>query len=143
MWGGSGDSALARVFRWSALRRKPDVARVEIDVAADRPDSEQSALDFLAHRSVPVIPSQMTRSSEEAVSIARSIGEPVLNGMRGVLAVDRQALAEMIVRIGDAALALGPDLVSLEVNLLWVRGTHIEALDALAERDKKMENNDT
>ena len=37
-----------------------------------------------------------------------------------------------IARIGDAAVALGPDLEALEVNPLWVRGADVEALDALA-----------
>ena len=38
----------------------------------------------------------------------------------------------VIARIGDAAVALGPDLEALEVNPLWVRGADVEALDALA-----------
>ena len=56
----------------------------------------------------------------------------LLDGFRGAEAVDRQALARAIVKIGDAALALGPDLVSLEVNPLLASGSHIEALDGLA-----------
>jgi hypothetical protein len=36
------------------------------------------------------------------------------------------------VRIGDAALALGPTLDTLEVNPLLADGGRIEALDALA-----------
>jgi succinyl-CoA synthetase beta subunit len=34
--------------------------------------------------------------------------------------------------MGDAALALGPDLSALEVNPLRLSGERIEALDALA-----------
>jgi hypothetical protein len=41
-------------------------------------------------------------------------------------------LAQAITAIGDAALALGPDLAALEVNPLRVRGGEIECLDGLA-----------
>jgi succinyl-CoA synthetase beta subunit len=37
----------------------------------------------------------------------------------------------MIAKIGDAALELGPDLITLEINPLIVRGSEVEALDAL------------
>lgn len=53
-------------------------------------------------------------------------------GFRGGPAVDVRAVAETAVRIAQAAAALGPDLVSFEVNPLWVRGGEVEALDALA-----------
>ena len=43
---------------------------------------------------------------------------------------DRDALAAVIARIGDLALALGDTLESLEVNPLLVDGARIEALDA-------------
>jgi len=56
----------------------------------------------------------------------------LLKGYRGTPAADLQAVAEAIVRIGEAALALGPDLAALEVNPLYVNGSHVEALDALA-----------
>jgi succinyl-CoA synthetase beta subunit len=36
-----------------------------------------------------------------------------------------------VARIGDAALALGEDLVSLEINPLLVDGDRVEALDGL------------
>lgn len=63
----------------------------------------------------------------------------LLDGFRGAPAVDRQALAEIIAKIGNAALALGPELVSLEINPLWSDGERIEALDALAIWDSKPE----
>ncbi|MCY1313186.1 ATP-grasp domain protein [compost metagenome] len=63
----------------------------------------------------------------------------LLDGFRGAPAVDRQALAEIIAKIGNAALALGPELVSLEINPLWSDGEKIEALDALAIWDSKPE----
>lgn len=56
----------------------------------------------------------------------------ILDGYRGAPAADLGAVAAAIRRIGDAAMALGPDLVSLEVNPLLVRGDAVEALDALA-----------
>lgn len=56
----------------------------------------------------------------------------LLQGFRGTPAADLDRLAEVIAAIGDAALALGDELVTLEVNPLWVRGDEIAALDALA-----------
>jgi succinyl-CoA synthetase beta subunit len=57
-------------------------------------------------------------------------GRAVLDGARGGVPADRGALAAIIARIGDLALALGEDLESLEVNPLLVDGARIEALDA-------------
>jgi acyl-CoA synthetase (NDP forming) len=57
-------------------------------------------------------------------------GQAVLDGARGGVPADRGALAAVIARIGDLALALGEDLESLEVNPLLVDGARIEALDA-------------
>lgn len=56
----------------------------------------------------------------------------LLQGFRGTPAADLDRLAEVIAAIGDAALALGEQLTTLEVNPLWVRGAEIEALDGLA-----------
>jgi succinyl-CoA synthetase beta subunit len=58
-------------------------------------------------------------------------GAAMLAGQRGVPAADLDAVAEAIARIGDAALAFGPDLAALDINPLWVRGGQVEALDAL------------
>jgi acetate---CoA ligase (ADP-forming) len=41
------------------------------------------------------------------------------------------ALAQVISRLGDAALSLGDALDCVEINPLWVSGTRIEALDVL------------
>ncbi len=57
---------------------------------------------------------------------------PLLKGYRGAAPVDLDKLAEVIVAIGNAALALGDQLASLEVNPLLVAGDRIEALDGLA-----------
>jgi acetate---CoA ligase (ADP-forming) len=59
-------------------------------------------------------------------------GARVLEGFRGGPPVDLDALAVVIAAIGDAALALGPDLAALEVNPLRVHGGEIECLDGLA-----------
>ena len=64
--------------------------------------------------------------------LAELRGAKLLDGIRGMPAVDLDAVAAVIARIGDAAVALGPDLEALEVNPLWVRGGEVEALDALA-----------
>lgn len=56
----------------------------------------------------------------------------LLDGYRGGPRVDRNEVAEVITRIGNAALALGPRLQSLEVNPLLATPGHVEALDGLA-----------
>jgi len=58
-------------------------------------------------------------------------GRAVLQGSRGTAPADLDALAAVIARIGDLALALGDDLESVEVNPLRVDGPAIEALDAV------------
>ena len=72
----------------------------------------------------------------DAAEVKRMLGElrgaRMLQGIRGMPATDMDALAAVIARIGDAAVALGDDLEALEVNPLWVRGSEVEALDALA-----------
>jgi acyl-CoA synthetase (NDP forming) len=55
----------------------------------------------------------------------------VLQGFRGAPAADLQALADVVVNIGTAALALGPAAESLEINPLRVSGSRVEALDGL------------
>jgi acyl-CoA synthetase (NDP forming) len=54
---------------------------------------------------------------------------PLLAGHRGTPAVDLDLLADAIVRIGEAAISLGPALAALEVNPLRVSGHEVEALD--------------
>ncbi|MGO9360565.1 MAG: acetate--CoA ligase family protein [Xanthobacteraceae bacterium] len=63
--------------------------------------------------------------------LLRLRGAPLLRGFRGSEPADIGRLAHMIERIGEAALDLGPDLVTLEINPLFVRGSEIEAIDAL------------
>ena len=63
--------------------------------------------------------------------LGRLRGRAVLEGVRGSAPADLDALAAVIARVGDLALALGDDLAALEVNPLRVDGAAIEALDAL------------
>ncbi|HEX8605303.1 MAG TPA: acetate--CoA ligase family protein [Pseudoduganella sp.] len=58
-------------------------------------------------------------------------GAKLLQGFRGGKPADLDAVARAVARIGDAALALGDDLVSLEINPLLVDGDRVEALDGL------------
>jgi len=76
-------------------------------------------------RLLPVSPTQV----REMLSELRAA--KLLQGFRGMPPVDIDRLAEVIAAIGDAALALGPELVSLEVNPLLASATGVEALDAL------------
>ena len=61
----------------------------------------------------------------------------VLDGARGAAPGDLDALAAVIARTGELALALGDDLESLEINPLRVDGTTIEALDAVVTWARK------
>ncbi|WP_175596922.1 acetate--CoA ligase family protein [Peristeroidobacter soli] len=63
--------------------------------------------------------------------LSRLRGRKLLQGFRNSATTDLDRLADVIVNIGNAALALGPKLDSLEVNPLLVRGNEIEALDGL------------
>jgi len=77
-------------------------------------------------RRLPVHPAEVRRM------LAELRGAKMLAGQRGVPPAELAALAEIIARIGAAALNLAPGWIALEVNPLWVRGSAIEALDALA-----------
>lgn len=72
------------------------------------------------------------------VSVAdarRALGElrgaAVLRGSRGREPADLDSVAQVVARVGDLALGLGDRLESLEINPLLVRGSQVEALDAL------------
>lgn len=75
---------------------------------------------------LPVTPQKVEKM------LARLKVGKLFDGYRGQPAIDRRRLAEVVAAIGDAALALGPDLASLEVNPLRVSHEGIECLDALA-----------
>ncbi|MFC4315012.1 acetate--CoA ligase family protein [Steroidobacter flavus] len=73
-------------------------------------------------------------SQDDALAMLDELrGKALLNGFRGTPAVDRNNLANVITAIGDAALALGPQLLSLEINPLRASGDRVEALDGWAE----------
>ena len=84
------------------------------------------ALQDVSLRLLPVTPADV----EQMVSELR--GAKLLQGFRGAPPVDVAKLADAVARIGDAALALGATLDTLEVNPLLADGARIEALDALA-----------
>jgi len=58
-------------------------------------------------------------------------GAPLLEGARGTVRADLDALIAAIVAVARLAHALGDDLAALEINPLRVAGSQIEALDAL------------
>jgi acetate---CoA ligase (ADP-forming) len=62
-------------------------------------------------------------------------GARLLEGYRGQPPVDVPALSRTIVQIGEAILALGPELAAFEINPLLATGSGAEALDALAVWD--------
>ncbi|GAB3137912.1 acetate--CoA ligase family protein [Microbispora hainanensis] len=64
-------------------------------------------------------------------------GAALLRGARGAEPADLDAVAEVVARVAALAESLGEGLESLEINPLLVRGSHVEALDALvAWRDR-------
>jgi len=56
---------------------------------------------------------------------------PLLRGARGGAPVALDHVADVLVRVAEAAAMLGASLQALEVNPLWCRGRQIEALDVL------------
>ena len=84
------------------------------------------ALKDVSLRVLPVSPAEVRRMVTELR------GASLLDGFRGATPVNLDELARMVSRIGDAALALGDTLDTLEVNPLLAEGDRIEALDALA-----------
>ncbi len=80
---------------------------------------------------LPVSPRQARRMLDQLR------GRAVLDGVRGAAPADLDALAAVIARAGDLALALGDDLESLEINPLRVDGAVIEALDAVVTWARK------
>jgi len=85
-------------------------------------------VEVLKDTSLRVLP---INESDALEMLGELRGGKLLDGFRGATPVDRQRLAEIIVAIGNAALALGPKLVSLEVNPLLASEGRIEALDGL------------
>jgi acetate---CoA ligase (ADP-forming) len=72
--------------------------------------------------------------------LQRLRGAALLQGARDTRPADLDALAVVVARVGDLALALGDDLESLEVNPLRVDGTAIEVLDTVVTWTREEEN---
>jgi acyl-CoA synthetase (NDP forming) len=64
--------------------------------------------------------------------LGRLRGKKLLEGYRGAKTAGLDAIADAVAAIGKAALAMGGNLESLEVNPLLVGEDRVEALDALA-----------
>ena len=85
-------------------------------------------VEILQDVSLRVLP---TDANEIRYMLTELRGAKLLEGQRGVPAADLDVVAGAIARIAEAALRLGPELVEVDVNPLWVRGKRVEALDAL------------
>ncbi|MEV1200442.1 acetate--CoA ligase family protein [Microbispora rosea] len=83
------------------------------------------ALRDTALRVLPVDAAEVRRALDELR------GAALLRGARGTEPADLDAVAAVVARVAAFAGSLGDDLESLEINPLLVRGSHVEALDAL------------
>jgi acetate---CoA ligase (ADP-forming) len=72
-----------------------------------------------------------TTPSDIRAALGRLRGAALLDGLRGQEPADIDRVVDVIARIGELAGSLGPRLETLEVNPLLVRGSEVEALDAL------------
>lgn len=70
-------------------------------------------------------------AAEALTMIGKLRGARLLDGFRGLPAVDCQALAEVVARVSEFAADHADQLVELDVNPLICRGTQIIAADAL------------
>lgn len=87
-------------------------------------------VEVLKDTSLRLLP---VREADVLEMLSELRGSALLDGFRGSAGVDRAELAKAISAIGDAALALGHELLSLEVNPLLVTPDRApEALDGLA-----------
>jgi succinyl-CoA synthetase beta subunit len=84
--------------------------------------------EILQDAAVRILP---VRYDEIEKMLGELRGAQVLRGARGQEGVDFQAVSEVIYRVSTLALALGPRLNALEINPLLVKGSRVEALDAL------------
>jgi succinyl-CoA synthetase beta subunit len=79
-----------------------------------------------------VVVAPLPVSRDEVIRMLERLrGAKLFAGFRGAPPIDLAATAEVIARIGDAAIGLGTELLSLEINPLLIRGGEVEALDAL------------
>lgn len=156
--GVQGDDAVARAFH-AVQERVPSGARVQgVLVAPMRKGGVElfvgvthdpqwgpmlavglggvwiEVLQDVALRQLPV-------TAGEAAGMLRQLrGAALLQGSRGLEAVDIDALGEVLARVAAIAFARRGSLQALEINPLWVSGRQAEALDALlvaAEHSEK------
>lgn len=83
------------------------------------------ALNDISTRILPV------QRSEIENMLGKLRGFALLRGDRGHTPVDLHAVSEIIYRISLLAQMLGPQLAALEINPLWIHGSHIEVIDIL------------
>jgi acetate---CoA ligase (ADP-forming) len=83
------------------------------------------ALNDVSLRLLPV------DADDVVVMLGELRGASLLRGARGRRPADLGAIGRAISALGDAALALGNSLHSVEINPLWVDGDVVEALDVL------------
>ena len=86
--------------------------------------------EVLKDTAVRVLP---VRRDEVEQMLGELRGAALLRGTRGQEGVDLQAVSEVISLVSTLALALGPQLSSLEINPLLVMGSRVEALDVLVQ----------
>ncbi|MCB2047375.1 MAG: acetate--CoA ligase family protein [Novosphingobium sp.] len=70
--------ALANLQNWSKALARPMVRRALPAPSGERPVGERETLAFLGKHGVPVIPSKLATSPQEAVAAAQTIGGPVV-----------------------------------------------------------------
>jgi acyl-CoA synthetase (NDP forming) len=90
-------------------------------------------VEILKDTSVRLLP---VSECEALEMLSELRGKALFDGFRGAPPIDLNRLARAIAAIGNAALALGPRLVALEVNPLLAFGDQVEALDGLAVWEK-------
>jgi succinyl-CoA synthetase beta subunit len=82
-------------------------------------------LKDVVFRQCPISPAQ----AEQMLDDLRA--KAILDGARGKMPVDRQALAELISRVSQFASDAGPRLSELDLNPILIRGNQMVAVDAL------------
>jgi acyl-CoA synthetase (NDP forming) len=85
-------------------------------------------VEILADTALSVLPVDRPRVLQALRSLR---GARLFDGPRGTAKADLDAVADAITAVADLALRLGDRLEALEINPLLVRGSQVEALDAL------------
>jgi acetate---CoA ligase (ADP-forming) len=85
-------------------------------------------VEILADTALSVLPVDRARVLQALRSLR---GARLFDGPRGTAKADLDAVADAITAVADLAVRLGDRLEALEINPLLVRGSQVEALDAL------------